>query len=69
MVLEIPPGVPYDPSQDHFGLAVYTNFIYDSGERGIGYCRIFRQGDTVFFKKEGLWLGSAPGYADAYFKQ
>lgn len=68
LVLEIPPGVQYDPENDPFKLAKYTNFIYDSGVRSKGYCRIFRHGDVVFFKKDGMWLGSAPGYADAYFK-
>jgi len=69
MVLEIPPGVEFDHSQDPFGLAYYTHFRYDSGKKSVGYCRIFRQGDVVFFKKEGMWLGSAPGLADAYFKE
>lgn len=68
MVLEIPPGVPFDPENDPFGLVIQTRFTYDSGEPSYGYCRIFRYGDTVFFKNEGKWLGSAPGYADAYFK-
>jgi hypothetical protein len=69
MVLEIPPDVQFDHSQDPFGLAYHTNFIYDSGEIGVGYCRIFKRGDVLFFKKEGMWLGSAPGLADAYFKE
>lgn len=68
MVLEIPSDVPFDPSEDHFGLVSNVNFIYDSGRPGEGYCRIFRHGDAVFFKKEGVWLGSAPGLADTYFK-
>ncbi len=59
----------FDPSQDLFHLASYVNIRYDSGETGMGYCRIFKQGDTVFFKKEGVWLGSAPGLADTYFKE
>jgi hypothetical protein len=69
MVLEIPPHVPFDLSQDPFELVTHTPFIYDSGESSIGYCRIFREGDTLFFKKEGMWLGSAPDLADAYFKE
>lgn len=69
MVLEIPSDVQFDRSQDPFGLVCKTNYVYDSGEFGKGYCRIFRQGDAVFFKKEGMWLGSAPGLADVYFKE
>jgi len=69
MVLEIPSDVPFDRSQDPFGLAYHTDFRYDSGEMGRGYCRIFRNGDVVFFKKEGMWLGSAPGLADTHFKE
>ena len=69
MVLEIPSGVAFHRSQDPFGLVISTAFLYDSGEAGEGYCRIFRHGDAVFFKKEGMWLGSAPGLADTYFKK
>lgn len=69
MVLEIPSEVPFDPRTDFFGLASNTNYMYDSGAFGSGYCRIFSQGDAVFFKNEGLWLGSAPGLADTYFKE
>ncbi len=69
MVLEIPSGVPFDRANDPFGLVCNTNFMYDSGKAGRGYCRIFRHGDVVFFRKEGMWLGSAPGLADAYFKE
>ena len=68
MVLEIPPDVQFDRANDPFGLVCHTNFRYDSGKAGRGYCRIFRHGDVVFFRKEGMWLGSAPGLADAYFK-
>ena len=68
MVLEIPPDVAFDPNNDPFHLVSYVNFRYDSGANGKGYCRIFKQGDVVFFKQEGMWLGSAPGLADAYFK-
>ena len=68
MVLEIPAEVQFDRSQDPFGLAYHTDYRYDSGDLGAGYCRIFNQGDVVFFKKEGIALGSAPGLADVYFK-
>ncbi|HEY2811064.1 MAG TPA: hypothetical protein VGJ00_06735 [Rhabdochlamydiaceae bacterium] len=69
MVLEVPADVSYDPSTDRFGLAQRISFIYDSGAPGEGYCRIFRHGDVVFFKNEGIWLGSAPGLADTYIKE
>jgi hypothetical protein len=69
MVLEIPPEVPFDRSQDRFGLVTYTDFIYDYGDLSRGFCRIFRHGDTVFFKKEGMWLGTSPGLADTYVKR
>ncbi len=69
MVLEIPPEVPFDRSQDRFGLVTDIDFIYDSGQYATGYCRIFRHGDTVFFKKEGMWLGTCPGLADTYIKR
>jgi hypothetical protein len=68
MVLEIPRDAAFDPSYDPFQLVSFVNFRYDAGDSGIGYCRIFRQGDVVFFKNEGMWLGSAPGLADAYIK-
>src|ERR1700722_9301718 len=63
MVLEVPPEVQLDPSNDPFGLLSFVHFIYDSGDLGLGYCRIFHHGDTVFFKKDGVWLGSANGLA------
>jgi hypothetical protein len=69
MVLEIPPEVKFDRSKDPFGLVTQTGFMYDSGAHGYGYCRIFRHGDTVFFKNEGKWIGSAPGLADVYVKE
>lgn len=69
MVLEVPQEVPVDHANDPFGLLTRTTFVYDSGEPSSGYCRIFHQGDTVFFKKEGKWLGSAPGLADTYSKK
>ena len=69
MVLEVPPEVTCDPAQDPLHLLSYTHFIYDAGHPGMGYCRVFKHGDVVFFKNEGMWLGSAPGLADTYFKE
>ena len=69
MVLVFPSDFQFDPINDPFRLISYSHFIYDSGDSGCGYCRIFGHGDTVFFKKDGMWLGSAPGLADAYFKE
>ncbi|HSX11218.1 MAG TPA: hypothetical protein VLF94_05850 [Chlamydiales bacterium] len=69
MVLEIPPGVPFDAEKDPLELVTHTRFIYDDGRPSEGYCRIFKQGDVVFFKNEGKWLGTAPGLADVYSKQ
>lgn len=68
MVLEVPPEVTYNQELDTFGLASYIDFIYDSGEVGRGYSRVFGHGDVVFFGKEGKWLASAPGLADTYVK-
>lgn len=68
MVLEIPPGVAFDPEKDPLHLVTYSRFIYDNGERSKGYVRFFQHGDVVFFKKEGQWLGTAPGLADVYEK-
>ena len=58
MVLEIPPGLDYDPSDDPLEL------VTDNG-----YGRIFHHGDVVFFNNEGKWLGTATGLADVYEKQ
>lgn len=69
MILEIPPDIQFDSSSDPFNLVSERIFTYDSGKKGYGYCRIFKQGDTVFFKKDGIWLGSAPSLADTYFKE
>ncbi len=69
MVLEIPFDVQFNRSQDPFGLVQFSEFRYDSGKYDKGYCRIFDHGDVVFFKKEGIWLGSAPELADVYFKE
>jgi hypothetical protein len=69
MVLEIPPEVTFDPMKDPLHLVTYNHYVYDAGGTDFGACRIFRHGDVVFFKKEGMWLGSAPGLADTYFKE
>ncbi len=69
MVLEIPPDVPFDSSADPLGLVTYIRYFCDKGDMGYGPCRIFHRGDVVFFKNEGMWLGSAPGLADTYFKE
>lgn len=69
MVLEIPSDTEFHPRNDRFGLVTKVNFRWDSGEFGYGYCRIFQHGDTVFFKKDGMWLGSAIDLADTYFKE
>ena len=69
MVLEIPPDVRFDPKKDPLHLVTHTNFRYDSGQYATGYCRIFCQGDAVFFRNEGKWLGSATGLADVYIKE
>lgn len=61
MVLEIPPEAHFDPNNDPFGLVSYWP--------GLGYCRVFQYHDAVFFKNEGKWLGSAPGFADVYSKK
>lgn len=68
MVLQLPQDVVFDSAQDPFGLVSFEHYLTDSWENKMGYCRVFRHGDTVFFKNEGQWLGSAPGLADAYFK-
>lgn len=60
MVLEIPQEASFDPSNDPHHLVTLTDKL--------GPCRIFHNGDVLFFKKEGMWLGTAPGLADAYVK-
>ena len=65
MVLEIPKGVSYDKKDP---LVSNIGFRYDSGQIGHGAVRLFHHGDTVFFGKEGMWLGSAPGLSDTYVK-
>jgi len=69
MVLEVPPEVQFDSMKDPLGLVTFTRYGYDAGGTGYGACRIFRHGDVVFFKKEGMWLGSAPGLADTYVRE
>ena len=69
MVLEIPSDVHFDPANDPLKLVTYTGFRYDLGDFGVGFCRVFRHGDVVFFKNEGKWLGTAPGLADVYSKE
>ena len=66
MVLEVPPEVKFDPANDPLNLAQKSGFVFDSGDRGFGWIRVFRHGDTVFFKNDGKWLGTAPGLADVY---
>ena len=68
MILPLPEDKPFDRKDDPFGLVTHTRFRWDAGGYGKGYCRIFEHGDTIFFKKEGMWLGSAPGLADTYVK-
>lgn len=68
MVLEVPPEVTYDAALDTYGLASFIDFVYDSGEFGRGYSRVFNYGDVVFFQKDGQWLAPAPGLADTWHK-
>lgn len=69
MVLEIPSDVSYDVMKDPLGLVSHQSYVRDNnGSIATGGCRVFHHGDAVFFKKEGKWLGSAPGLADTYFK-
>jgi hypothetical protein len=69
MVLVLPSNFQYDKINDPFHLIVHTKYISDSNELKDGYCRIFNYGDTVFFKKKGMWFGSANGLADVYLKK
>ena len=69
MVLPLSTDRPFDIEKDDpLHLVTHTPFRYDNGSVSEGYCRIFRHGDVVFFKKDGEWLGTAPGYADTYYK-
>ncbi len=78
IVLEIPPYVKFDPSKDPLNLVTDQSYRYGYDfeelnkyyfkELNVNYCRIFSRGDTVFFKSEGRWLGTAPGMADTYIK-
>lgn len=56
MTLEFQPGQKYDPAKDPLHLVSQ------------GCMRVFHHGDVVFFKNEGKWLGTAPGFADVYEK-
>lgn len=69
MAFEVPENVDFDPTADPLGLVSRTSYVTDDGELCEGYCRVFRQGDVVFFSNEGRWLGSAPGLADVYEKK
>lgn len=62
MVLEFPPELKYDPAKDPLQL------VDLSGSSGYEHARIFQYGDTVFFRNEGKWLGTAPWLADVYEK-
>jgi hypothetical protein len=68
MVLEFEPGQEYDPAKDPLHLVTNGNYVFDNGQPGQGYMRVFHHGDVVFFKNEGKWLGTAPGLADVYEK-
>ncbi|MBF8262929.1 MAG: hypothetical protein HW387_594 [Parachlamydiales bacterium] len=68
MVLEIPSDVEFDPAKDPLHLVTGGNYIFDDGQPGTGYMRVFEYGDVVFFKNDGKWLGTAPGLADVYEK-
>jgi hypothetical protein len=68
MVLEVPSDGDFDPKSDPFNLLSHTPYITDAGVYRVGYCRIFRHGDVLFFREEGKWLGTAPDLANAYFK-
>ncbi len=67
MVLCTSPDV--DVNNDPFNLITQEQFIYDSGKLGFGFIRVFHYGDTVFFKKDGMQLGTAYGLADTYHKK
>ena len=70
MVLPISEDIPFDPTSDSLGLVSYISYRRDSdGSIGYGGCRVFHHGDAVFFRKEGKWLGTAPGLADTYSKK
>ena len=68
MVLEFIPGQNYDSAKDPLHLVTNGGYVYDNGQPGGGYMRLFHHGDVVFFKKEGQWLGTAPCLADVYEK-
>lgn len=68
MVLEFEPDQKYDPEKDPLRLVTNGGYIFDNGQPGRGYMRLFYHGDVVFFRNEGKWLGSAPWLADVYEK-
>ena len=68
MVLPLPTDKPFDSKTDPLHLVSYNKYKNDEGSFGEGCARIFTHGDVVFFKKEGEWLGTAPGLADVYYK-
>lgn len=69
MVLPLQGDIEKQLEQDEHGLIRQGAFIYDNGTPGYDYFRLFQHGDVVFFKKDGRWLGSAPGFADVYEKR
>jgi hypothetical protein len=69
MVLEFTPEQRHEPEKDPLKLVSGGAYRFDDGQPGRGYMRLFEHGDAVFFRKEGQWLGSAPGLADVYEKE
>ena len=69
MVLPVAKEETFSLKNDPLGLVTEQSYQFDDGRLGYGLCRIFHHGDTVFFKGEGRWLGSAPGLADVYTKE
>ena len=69
MVLPIDESIPFDPKEDLLGLVSHVSYHNDSDDSiGFGGCRVFHHGDAVFFKQDGIRLGSASGLADTYIK-
>jgi hypothetical protein len=69
MVLEFAPDQRHEPEKDPLKLVSGGSYRFDDDRPGKGYMRLFEHGDAVFFRKEGQWLGSAPGLADVYEKE
>lgn len=70
MVLEFAPDQKFNPDEDPFNLVKRDDYIFDDGNPGLGYFRLFTHGDAVFFKNgDNKWLGSAPALADVYEKR